>query len=114
MDGIFLFDKPQGFTSHDAVAKLRNAFRKGRVGHTGTLDPMATGVLPVCVGEATKIASFLAGDDKVYDAVLRQAGCYRARTTEEALDIAYAARPRCDASSTRPDLPHRTWSTRSS
>lgn len=64
--GILLMDKPQGFTSHDVVAKLRGILHTRRIGHGGTLDPMATGVLPVFVGGATKAADFAAAQDKEY------------------------------------------------
>lgn len=70
MNGVILVDKPTGMTSHDVVDRVRELLGEKKVGHTGTLDPMATGVLPVCVGEATKIASFLASDDKVYEATM--------------------------------------------
>ncbi len=59
-------DKPQGFTSHDVVAKLRGILHTRRIGHGGTLDPLATGVLPVFVGGATKAADFAAAQDKEY------------------------------------------------
>lgn len=68
MDGIFLIDKPVGFTSHDVVAKVRRILRTKRVGHTGTLDPFATGLLVVLVGKATRLAQFLDKDAKSYDA----------------------------------------------
>jgi len=71
MKGVVIVDKPAGITSHDAVDRVRKLLGERKAGHTGTLDPMATGVLPVCVGEATKIASFLAGDDKVYGVTMR-------------------------------------------
>jgi tRNA pseudouridine55 synthase len=71
MKGVVIVDKPAGITSHDAVDRVRQLLGERKAGHTGTLDPMATGVLAVCVGEATKIASFLAGDDKVYEATMR-------------------------------------------
>lgn len=64
--GILIVDKPAGFTSHDVVAKLRGMFRTRRIGHGGTLDPMATGVLPVFIGGATKAADFAAAQDKSY------------------------------------------------
>ena len=64
--GILLMDKPQGFTSHDVVAKLRGILRTRRIGHGGTLDPLATGVLPVFIGGATKAADFAAAQDKEY------------------------------------------------
>ena len=68
MNGVLVVDKPGGITSFDVVARVRRALGERRVGHTGTLDPMATGVLPVCVGEATKLVPFLMGGDKVYEA----------------------------------------------
>ena len=71
MKGVVIVDKPAGITSHDAVDRVRKLLGERKAGHTGTLDPMATGVLAVCVGEATKIASFLTGDDKVYEATMR-------------------------------------------
>ena len=64
--GILLMNKPQGFTSHDVVAKLRGILHTRRIGHGGTLDPLATGVLPVFVGGATKAADFAAAQDKEY------------------------------------------------
>ncbi len=69
--GVAVIDKPSGPTSHDVVDRVRRAVGLRRVGHTGTLDPFATGVLPVCVGSATRLARFLAGGDKVYHATLR-------------------------------------------
>jgi tRNA pseudouridine55 synthase len=71
MNGVIIVDKPAGITSHDVVDRVRKLLGVKKAGHTGTLDPMATGVLAVCVGEATKIASFLTGDDKVYEATMR-------------------------------------------
>ncbi len=69
--GFINIDKPAGWTSHDVVAKVRSLLRIKRVGHLGTLDPDATGVLPLCFGKGTKLASFLNNADKEYDAVLR-------------------------------------------
>ena len=69
-NGIVIIDKPQGWTSMDVCAKLRGILHEKRVGHAGTLDPMATGVLPVFVGQATKAVSFAEGGQKVYEAVL--------------------------------------------
>lgn len=69
--GVLVIDKPAGPTSHDVVAVVRRAFRGAKVGHTGTLDPFATGVLPVVIGRATRLARFLAGADKEYDALVR-------------------------------------------
>ena len=71
MDGLLIVDKPSGPTSHDVVARLRRALREKRIGHTGTLDPMATGVLLLVVGKATRLAKFLSASDKSYDAVVR-------------------------------------------
>ena len=65
-NGILLIDKPAGFTSHDVVAKLRGICRTRRIGHGGTLDPMATGVLPVFLGGATRAADFAAAREKEY------------------------------------------------
>lgn len=71
MDGILIIDKPAGPTSHDAVARVRRALKEKRVGHTGTLDPFATGVLVILVGRATRLAQFLNGAEKEYEAVIR-------------------------------------------
>ena len=70
INGILNVYKESGFTSHDVVAKLRGIVRQKKIGHTGTLDPNAVGVLPVCLGKATKACSFLEKDDKTYRAVL--------------------------------------------
>ncbi len=71
MNGFLNINKPTDWTSHDVVAKVRGLLGGGKVGHTGTLDPMATGVLPLCVGQATKIAHYLADAEKEYRAVMR-------------------------------------------
>jgi len=71
VDGVIVVDKPVGWTSHDAVAKLRKLAGTRRVGHLGTLDPVATGVLPLVVGRATRLAQFYLRSDKVYDAIVR-------------------------------------------
>ena len=71
MDGCFVIDKPAGLTSHDVIARVRKIIGERRVGHTGTLDPFATGVLVVLVGRATRLAQFLSGADKEYEAVIR-------------------------------------------
>ena len=71
MDGIVIVDKPQGWTSQDVVSKLRGVFKTRRIGHGGTLDPMATGVLPVFVGRATRGVEFFEHAEKTYEAVLR-------------------------------------------
>ncbi|MFR2965180.1 MAG: hypothetical protein ACLTK0_01560 [Anaerovoracaceae bacterium] len=65
-DGILNINKPAGMTSHDVVYRVRKATRVKRVGHTGTLDPMATGVLPVCIGSAARITEYLDLDFKTY------------------------------------------------
>jgi len=69
--GVLVVDKPAGPTSHDVVDRVRRAFGVRKVGHTGTLDPFATGVLPVCIGKATRLARFLSGTDKTYRATVR-------------------------------------------
>lgn len=71
MDGILIIDKPTGMTSHDVVDEVRRRLRTRRVGHTGTLDPMATGVLVVLVGKATKLASRYLDEQKEYLAGIR-------------------------------------------
>ena len=71
MDGILIIDKPAGITSHDVVARVRRILKTKRVGHTGTLDPFATGVMVVVVGKATRLAQFLDKDEKEYEAVVR-------------------------------------------
>lgn len=71
MDGVLVIDKPVGLTSHDVVARVRRALGIRRVGHLGTLDPMATGVLPLVVGRATRLASLLAPAQKTYDGIVQ-------------------------------------------
>jgi tRNA pseudouridine55 synthase len=71
LDGALVIDKPAHMTSHDVVASVRRALGGVRAGHTGTLDPMATGVLPLLVGRATRLAQFLTDARKTYDAVVR-------------------------------------------
>lgn len=70
-DGVLVIDKPQGLTSHDAVVRVRRVLGVRRVGHLGTLDPLATGVLPLVVGRATRLAALLTAGPKTYDAVIR-------------------------------------------
>jgi len=70
LDGVLLLDKPSGITSNAALQKVRRLFRAERAGHTGTLDPMATGLLPVCLGEATKFSHLLLEADKTYAATI--------------------------------------------
>jgi tRNA pseudouridine55 synthase len=71
MDGLLIVDKPSGPTSHDVVATVRRVLGERRVGHTGTLDPIASGVLPLVLGRATRLARFLSASEKSYRAVIR-------------------------------------------
>jgi tRNA pseudouridine55 synthase len=71
LDGVLVIDKPSGPTSHDVVAHVRRALHTRRIGHTGTLDPLATGVLPLVIGRATRLASFLSAGEKTYEAAVR-------------------------------------------
>lgn len=71
MDGVLVVDKPVGPTSHDVVTRVRRAMSEPRIGHTGTLDPGASGVLPLVIGRATRLARFLSAGDKSYEAVIR-------------------------------------------
>jgi len=71
MDGLIVIDKPAGPTSHDVVARMRRVLGERRIGHTGTLDPNASGVLPLVVGRATRLAKFLSSDRKRYEALVR-------------------------------------------
>ena len=71
MDGLLVIDKPVELTSHDVVARVRHILHERRIGHTGTLDPFATGVLVLLLGRSTRLAQFLSGADKEYDAVIR-------------------------------------------
>jgi tRNA pseudouridine55 synthase len=71
VDGVIVVDKPQGWTSHDVVNRMRRIAGTRRVGHLGTLDPLATGVLPLIIGRATRLAQFFTANDKRYDAVIR-------------------------------------------
>ncbi|WP_226665629.1 tRNA pseudouridine(55) synthase TruB [Metabacillus litoralis] len=68
MEGVLLLNKPAGMTSHDCVAKMRRLAKTKKVGHTGTLDPDVTGVLPICLGRATKIVEYLTATSKTYEA----------------------------------------------
>lgn len=70
MDGILVINKPAGMTSHDVVAQLRRILKEKRIGHTGTLDPDATGVLVICIGKATKIIQFLDDNEKIYEGTI--------------------------------------------
>ncbi|HET6851665.1 MAG TPA: tRNA pseudouridine(55) synthase TruB [Pyrinomonadaceae bacterium] len=71
MDGVLVIDKPPGITSHGVVARARHILHERRIGHTGTLDPFATGVLVILLGKATRLAQFLSGVDKEYEAIIR-------------------------------------------
>ena len=71
MDGVLVIDKPRDLTSHDVVAVARRVLGERRIGHTGTLDPLATGVLPLACGRATRLVRFLTASDKEYEATLR-------------------------------------------
>src|SRR5512136_392626 len=71
MDGVLVIDKPAGWTSHDVVAKIRNLTKIRKVGHAGTLDPFATGVLPITLGRATRLTNYFLASDKVYHGIMR-------------------------------------------
>ncbi len=71
MDGILIIDKPAGITSHDVVSRVRRILQTRRIGHTGTLDPFATGVMVILVGQSTRLAQFLDKDEKEYEALVR-------------------------------------------
>lgn len=71
MDGVIVVDKPQGWTSHDVVGKMRRLAGTRKIGHLGTLDPMATGVLPLVIERATRLAQFFVKNDKVYEGTVR-------------------------------------------
>ena len=71
MNGVLVIDKPAGITSFDVVRRVRRMVKTRRVGHAGTLDPMATGVLPVAVGTATRLIEYLVAGDKTYRATLK-------------------------------------------
>src|SRR5678809_1035027 len=71
MDGVLVVDKPEGLTSHDVVSAARRLLGEKRIGHTGTLDPLATGVLALVCGRATRLVRFLSASDKEYEATIR-------------------------------------------
>src|SRR5277367_4172506 len=71
VDGVIVVDKPEGFTSHDVVNRMRRIANTRKVGHLGTLDPMATGVLPLVLGRATRLAQFFNTNQKTYDATIQ-------------------------------------------
>lgn len=91
VDGVLVIDKPAGITSHDVVAVARRCLRESRIGHTGTLDPLATGVLPLACGRATRLVRFLMASTKDYDAEV-QFGL-----TTDSYDISGTATARSDA-----------------
>ena len=91
MNGIVIIDKPQGWTSQDVTARLRRVFNTKRIGHGGTLDPMATGVLPIFVGRATRGVEFFEHAEKTYETVLRLG------ITTDTEDITGTVLTRCDA-----------------
>ena len=71
VNGVVLVDKPLGYSSNQTLALVKKYFNPKKAGHTGTLDPLATGLLPVCLGEATKFSSFLLESDKSYEASIK-------------------------------------------
>lgn len=94
-DGVLVVDKPQGPTSHDVVTLARRALGVSRIGHTGTLDPMATGVLPLVIGRATRLAQFLTASDKDYEARVsfgRATNTYDAMGTDVSTSVARPTR----------------------
>ena len=95
MDGVLVIDKPQGLTSHDVVATVRRALGETRIGHTGTLDPLATGILPLAIGRATRLVRFLTASDKDYEATIRFGA------TTDSYDAAGAETGRTDRVPTR-------------
>src|SRR5688572_31592449 len=100
LSGVLVVDKPEGPTSHDVVTLARRALGVSRIGHTGTLDPMATGVLPLVVGRATRLAQFLTASDKSYDATIafgRTTDTYDARGREVSSCAERPTRDRLDA-----------------
>ena len=100
MNGVLVVDKPEGPTSHDVVTLTRRVLGVSRVGHTGTLDPLATGVLPLVIGRATRLAQFLTASDKAYDATIafgRRTDTYDARGRELGACDRRPARAQLDA-----------------
>ncbi|KOO11733.1 tRNA pseudouridine synthase B, partial [Vibrio xuii] len=71
MDGVILLDKPTGISSNDALQKVKRIYFAEKAGHTGALDPLATGMLPICLGEATKFSQFLLDSDKRYRVIAK-------------------------------------------
>lgn len=101
IDGVIVIDKPRGMTSAQVVARVKRELGANRAGHTGTLDPLATGVLPVCLGSATRLAEYLLADDKGYE------GALRLGVETDTLDSEGQVTRRCEAEAaavTRPAL----------
>ena len=98
MDGVLVIDKPEGPTSHDVVAAVRRQLGERRIGHTGTLDPLATGVLPLAIGRATRLVRFLVTSEKEYDASIRFG------FATDSYDITGAVTHRTDAVPRRDDV----------
>ena len=98
MDGILNIRKESGYTSHDVIARLRGILHMRKIGHTGTLDPMAEGVLPVCVGAATKLCEELSDHDKEYEAVMLLGKTY------DTLDITGTVQKEYEIMSTKEDI----------
>jgi len=98
MDGVLVVDKPRGLTSHDVVSAARRILKERRIGHTGTLDPLATGVLPLACGRATRLVRFLSASDKDYEATIRFG------LTTDTYDVTGTETSRCDRQPARSDL----------
>jgi tRNA pseudouridine55 synthase len=105
MDCVLVIDKPAGPTSHDVVAVVRRAIRIDRIGHTGTLDPLATGVLALVVGRATRLASYMTGAEKEYVAKVRFGASTATYDAEAAAERIEGAAPPGDASAVMRVLP---------
>ena len=101
LDGLLLLDKPRGLSSNQALQRVRHLFRAEKAGHTGSLDPLATGLLPVCFGEATKIAGGLLGARKAYETVARLGIV----TDTDDAEGSRPASSRCRTSRSRPSTP---------
>ena len=96
MDGVLVVDKPSGPTSHDVVARVRRALKEKRIGHTGTLDPLATGVLALVIGRATRLASMITSDRKSYVAGVRLGCATETYDAAERIEAGLAAPPAPD------------------
>ena len=101
LDGVLVIDKPSGPTSHDVVARVRRALKTKRIGHTGTLDPLATGVLPLVIGRATRLASLLSSDRKSYEAAVRLGCATESYDASERLAAGLAPPPAPDVTATQ-------------